>query len=33
MLIADEFNGTIADRDTYVKKAVWSPSGLSELGG
>jgi hypothetical protein len=32
-LISDESNGTISDRDVYVKKAIWSPSGLSELGG
>lgn len=32
-LIADETNGTISDREVTVKKAVWSPSGMSSLGG
>lgn len=32
-LTADEVTGIIADRDRLVRSAVWSPSGLNEMGG
>lgn len=33
MLTLDEVTGIIADRDRLIRSAVWSPSGLNEMGG
>lgn len=32
-LTADHLSAMIGDKEAFVRKIVWSPSGLSELGG
>lgn len=33
VLTLDEVTGIIADRDRLIRSAVWSPSGINEMGG